>query len=121
MLTLWTKIVDWYNDEEKGASMVEYALLVVLIAIIALVAVALAGRSQSRQPSETSPARYNDPDKLTFRHLVLEGAGSSRPFYASGSHTPHVGGNQDNETQSKQGQSDTRLNVERPWSNTGSS
>ncbi len=47
MLTLWTKIVDWYNDEEKGASMVEYALLVVLIAIIALVAVALAGRTVS--------------------------------------------------------------------------
>ena len=43
MLTLWTKIVDWYNTEEKGASMVEYALLVVLIAIVALVAVSLAG------------------------------------------------------------------------------
>ncbi len=46
MLTLWTKIVAWY-EEEKGASMVEYALLVVLIAIIALVAVALAGRQVS--------------------------------------------------------------------------
>ena len=46
MLTLWTRIVAWY-EEEKGASMVEYALLVVLIAIIALVAVSLAGRSIS--------------------------------------------------------------------------
>jgi pilus assembly protein Flp/PilA len=46
MLTLWTRIVAWY-EEEKGASMVEYALLVVLIAIIALVAVALAGRQVS--------------------------------------------------------------------------
>ena len=43
MLALYTKILDWMKDEEKGASMVEYALLVVLIAIIALVAVALAG------------------------------------------------------------------------------
>jgi pilus assembly protein Flp/PilA len=47
MLALWTKLVDWYNDEEKGASMVEYALLVVLIAIIAIVAIAIAGRNVS--------------------------------------------------------------------------
>jgi pilus assembly protein Flp/PilA len=42
MLALWTKVSAWVTDE-KGASMVEYALLVVLIAIIALVAVSLAG------------------------------------------------------------------------------
>jgi pilus assembly protein Flp/PilA len=47
MLALWTKIVDWARDEEKGASMVEYALLVVLIAIIAIVAITLAGRNVS--------------------------------------------------------------------------
>jgi pilus assembly protein Flp/PilA len=34
--------------EEKGASMVEYALLVVLIAIIALVAVSIAGKNVSK-------------------------------------------------------------------------
>ena len=39
MLALYTKIVAWLQDEEKGASMVEYALLVALIAIIAIVAV----------------------------------------------------------------------------------
>lgn len=33
--------------DETGASMVEYALLVVLIAIVAITAVALAGRSVS--------------------------------------------------------------------------
>jgi Flp pilus assembly pilin Flp len=42
MLALWTKATTWLK-EEKGASMVEYALLVVLIAIVALVAVSLAG------------------------------------------------------------------------------
>ena len=42
MLALWTKVTAWL-EEEKGASMVEYALLVVLIAIVALVAVSLAG------------------------------------------------------------------------------
>ncbi|MEX0865658.1 MAG: Flp family type IVb pilin [Acidimicrobiia bacterium] len=34
-------------QDEKGASMVEYALLVVLIAIVALVAVSLAGEQVS--------------------------------------------------------------------------
>ena len=46
MLALWTKVTSWIQ-EEKGASMVEYALLVVLIAIIALVAIRLAGNEVS--------------------------------------------------------------------------
>jgi pilus assembly protein Flp/PilA len=46
MLALWTKVTSWIQDE-KGASMVEYALLVVLIAIIALVAISLAGNEVS--------------------------------------------------------------------------
>ncbi|MGB7859126.1 MAG: Flp family type IVb pilin, partial [Acidimicrobiia bacterium] len=51
MLALWTKVTIWMKDE-KGASMVEYALLVVLIAIIALVAVQIAGREVSSTFSE---------------------------------------------------------------------
>jgi pilus assembly protein Flp/PilA len=47
MLALWTKLTAWAKDE-KGASMVEYALLVVLIAIIALVAISLAGKNVSQ-------------------------------------------------------------------------
>ena len=47
MLSLWTKMTTWAKDE-KGASMVEYALLVVLIAIIAIVAVSLAGQNVSK-------------------------------------------------------------------------
>ena len=46
MLALWTKLVSRFQ-EDKGASMVEYALLVVLIAIIAIVAVRLAGNQVS--------------------------------------------------------------------------
>lgn len=42
MLALWTKLTSRFQDE-KGASMVEYALLVVLIAIVAIVAIRLAG------------------------------------------------------------------------------
>jgi pilus assembly protein Flp/PilA len=51
MLALWTKVTTWMKDE-KGASMVEYALLVVLIAIVALVAVSLAGDEVSGVFSE---------------------------------------------------------------------
>ncbi len=51
MLALWTKVTTWMKDE-KGASMVEYALLVVLIAIVALVAVSLAGDEISNVFSE---------------------------------------------------------------------
>jgi hypothetical protein len=39
MLALWTKVTNWMSDEEKGASMVEYALLVALIAVIAIVGI----------------------------------------------------------------------------------
>ena len=46
MFELWAKLTAWAKDE-KGASMVEYALLVVLIAIIAIVAVSIAGREVS--------------------------------------------------------------------------
>ena len=46
MFELWTKLVAW-SKNENGASMVEYALLVVLIAIIAIVAVSIAGEQVS--------------------------------------------------------------------------
>ncbi len=51
MLALWTKVTSWIQTD-KGASMVEYALLVVLIAIIALVAVSIAGEEVSETFSE---------------------------------------------------------------------
>ena len=51
MLALWTKVTMWIKDE-KGAYMVEYALLVVLIAIVALVAVRIAGTEVSDTFSE---------------------------------------------------------------------
>jgi pilus assembly protein Flp/PilA len=47
MLALWTKVTNWMSDEEKGASMVEYALLVALIAVIAIVAVTTLGEEVS--------------------------------------------------------------------------
>jgi pilus assembly protein Flp/PilA len=47
VLALWNKLSTWVKGD-RGASMVEYALLVVLIAIIALVAVSLAGQNVSK-------------------------------------------------------------------------
>ena len=47
MLSLFAKISRKLREED-GASMVEYALLVVLIAIIALIAVSLAGQNVSK-------------------------------------------------------------------------
>ena len=47
MLALWTKALAFFTDEDRGASMVEYALLVVLIAIIAIVAIQFVGREVS--------------------------------------------------------------------------
>jgi len=51
-MLVWTKLTTWLHRDERGASMVEYALLVVLIAIIALVAVSIAGEEVSETFSD---------------------------------------------------------------------
>lgn len=47
------------RDEDTGASMVEYALLVVLIAIVAFVAVQLAGNEVSQTFSDIASHLVN--------------------------------------------------------------
>ncbi len=47
-----SKTVNKFLADDQGASMVEYALLVILIAIVALVAVTLAGTELSSTYSE---------------------------------------------------------------------
>jgi Flp pilus assembly pilin Flp len=49
------------SDDDTGASMVEYALLVVLIAIVALVAVQLAGNELSETYSEIASGVATGP------------------------------------------------------------
>jgi pilus assembly protein Flp/PilA len=46
-----SKLKQWFKSE-KGASMVEYALLVILVAIVALIAVTLVGDQTSTLYSE---------------------------------------------------------------------
>jgi len=53
------KIIQTFLADERGASMVEYALLVILIAIVALVAVQLAGNELSLQYSEIASSVGN--------------------------------------------------------------
>jgi pilus assembly protein Flp/PilA len=48
---LWTRLLSQLSTE-RGASMVEYALLIVLIAIIAILAIRLAGNQVSSAFSE---------------------------------------------------------------------
>jgi Flp pilus assembly pilin Flp len=48
-------------DDDRGASMVEYSLLVVLIALVALVAVSLAGNEVSESYSEIASAVETGP------------------------------------------------------------
>jgi pilus assembly protein Flp/PilA len=52
MLSLWTKMQARWLARDEGASMVEYALLVVLIAIVAIIAVTFTGEQVSDTFSE---------------------------------------------------------------------
>ena len=54
MLRLWTAFQSRFVQDEEGASMVEYALLVALIAIVAIAAITLVGTSVSNNFSEIS-------------------------------------------------------------------
>jgi pilus assembly protein Flp/PilA len=54
-LRLYTGVTTWWNDlkgraaEEGGATAVEYALMVALIAVVIIVAVAFIGKAASNQ------------------------------------------------------------------------
>jgi pilus assembly protein Flp/PilA len=54
-----TKLIQRFITDDRGASMVEYALLVILIAIVALIAVQLAGSELSEQYSEIASSLAN--------------------------------------------------------------
>ena len=51
---MFYKIIWFYTKHERGASMVEYALLVMMIAMVALAAVAIMGSELSGTYSEIS-------------------------------------------------------------------
>ena len=47
MLDLWVKTQNLFAADDEGASLVEYALLLVLIAVVAIVVITQVGQSTS--------------------------------------------------------------------------
>ncbi len=47
MLELYVRLVNWFKSHEEGQTLVEYALIIVLFALIALVGLALLGSDVS--------------------------------------------------------------------------
>ena len=60
MISYWQFCADYmrarFGQSERGASLVEYALLVALIAVVCLVAIAFLGRSASTRFSNVGSA-----------------------------------------------------------------
>ena len=59
MITSYEFLANWLRarfDDEKGASLVEYALLVALIAIVCIVAITLLGNAASNKFSSVGQA-----------------------------------------------------------------
>ena len=89
MLALWTKVTTWIKDE-KGASMVEYALLVVLIAIIAIVAIRLQVDAQVEVPADQQDPLAAEPvgevagEEVGELHAVEIGAGGEAGLAVAG-------------------------------------
>lgn len=56
MTRMWVALQAWWADQERGASLVEYGLLVALIAVVALVAVRVLGSNVSQNLGEVASA-----------------------------------------------------------------
>ena len=67
MLRMWTAIQRRLNDE-KGASLVEYALMVVLIAVISISAITVVGQ-EAEATFDCVGIEFSDRQ---IRHTVLE-------------------------------------------------
>ena len=52
MLRLWTTCQSWRINDEQGATMVEYALLVALVAVVVIAAALFLGQQISDKFSE---------------------------------------------------------------------
>ena len=60
MITTYEFLATWlrarFADSERGASLVEYALLVALIAVVCIVAITILGQSASKSFKSTGSA-----------------------------------------------------------------
>jgi pilus assembly protein Flp/PilA len=60
MISTYEFLATWlrarFSDSERGASLVEYALLVALIAVVCIIAVQILGKNASKSFSSTGSA-----------------------------------------------------------------
>ena len=60
MISTYEFLATWlrarFSDSERGASLVEYALLVALIAVVCIVAITILGKNASKSFSSTGSA-----------------------------------------------------------------
>ena len=56
MLSMWTAIKARFAGDEEGASLVEYALLVALIAVVAILAITFVGQQVDSNFTEIGSA-----------------------------------------------------------------
>jgi pilus assembly protein Flp/PilA len=60
MISTYEFLATWlrarFSDSERGASLVEYALLVALIAVVCIIAIQVLGQKASSSFSSTGPA-----------------------------------------------------------------
>lgn len=54
MRAVWIRVASYLHSEERGASLIEYSLLIALIALAAFVAVAFFGSELSTEYSDIS-------------------------------------------------------------------
>ena len=54
MRAVWIRVASYLHSEERGASLVEYALLLVLIAVVAIVVITQVGENTSGTFSEVN-------------------------------------------------------------------
>ncbi|MFZ6002386.1 MAG: Flp family type IVb pilin [Actinomycetota bacterium] len=63
MISTYEFLATWlrarFSDEERGASLVEYALLVALIAVVCIIAIQVLGQNASESFSSTGSAIGN--------------------------------------------------------------
>lgn len=61
MIRMWAALVSRFTDEETGASLVEYALLLALIALVAIAAVQLVGTNVSEDFNSIATSLDSSP------------------------------------------------------------
>ena len=59
MLRMWTALQARFVNDEEGASLVEYGLLVALIAVVAILAITFVGQEVDSQFNEVGSAMSN--------------------------------------------------------------